>query len=808
MVTVNVFCNGQDLKIKVSGDKENGYSVQIYNGTQLLVTNNEEFSLFLSNSDLSVNEEILSWTASKFNETDKEITLEKDIYLKEFDSNLSVKVKYEIINSHVIKKTISLFQPSIPKLYYTLSQSSFAAEAPQQFVTFEHENFPGGFIHELFPSAGFITKENFVVGFLMDAGYKNHYTRTTRRRFSERGGGMTGMQILPDVELMSISTREEQAQSKNYIRQTFGKLYNLDQGGKTNLPIPNNYQIEGNAKISKNGNSFKMSLNGDSRAGIKLITPIKGQNIYTISFFAKGDIPIALKLYRIRNGKVVEELEHGIKYIDNFPVNTDNWSEFKGSILVPYIENDSIEMLLGSISDKPGTININNLKITKNQPAHHSYNYLPIGQEIEKVTYVFVEHWKTHRDFVISSQVKLSEGMGFKGSDIEKMLYANFQMLTWITAFDDFTPCNVPNMNYSPDMYNRDSFWSIVSGYNKSLNISIWKQWGNTQTPEGSIGTIVTPYMGSVEAKGNEATIEWLIWAMLNKRRFGISLYEDKIKKAVNYVLNEFDENRDGICHAHFPMSQIDVIDYNPKTDQLCVNQGMFAVALRVIKELGFNISADYIEKADQGYRQFYDQERKHLLFDREYPELISILDLTPEFLSLWLFSLPLLTDEMVINHLDKIPILNKVNNSPHPELGTTAPICIRLTSGPKGYSYMTADYQPFGDFGKENYKNRDRDGFYYNGGSWLLAEYCGYVTGLKHGWNKAEKLMENRLWAEINLNNNMPFSKEFIPTQYSTTDSWWNSTRGLCWNVFILMANELAQLRTPDMDPDKLQQN
>lgn len=808
VVTVNILCNGQDLKIKVSGDKEIGYSVQIYNGTQLLVTNKEEFSLFLSNSDLSVNEEILSWTASKFNETDKEITLEKNIYLKEFDSNLSVKVKYEIINSHVIKKTISLFQPSIPKLYYTLSQSIFAAEAPRQFVTFEHENFPGGFIHELFPSAGFITKENFVVGFLMDAGYKNHYTRTTRRRFSERGGGMTGMQILPDVELMSISTREEQAQSKNYIKQTFGKLYNLNQGGEINLPIPDNFQIEGNAKISKNGNSFNMSLNGDSRAGIKLITPITGQNIYTISFFAKGDIPIALKLYRIRDSKVVEELEHGIKYIDNFPVNTDNWSEFKGSILVPYIENDSIEMLLGSISDKPGIINIDNLKITKNQPANYSYNYLPIGQEIEKVTYVFVEHWKTHRDFVISSQVKLSEGMGFKGSDIEKMLYANFQMLTWITSFDDFTPCNVPNMNYSPDMYNRDSFWSIVSGYNKNLNISIWKQWGNTQTPQGSIGTIVTPYMGSVEAKGNEATIEWLIWAMLNKRRFGISLYEDKIEKAVNYVLNEFDENRDGICRAHFPMSQIDVIDYNPKTDQLCVNQGMFAVALRVIKELGFNISADYIEKADQGYRQFYDPQRKHLLFDREYPELISILDLTPEFLSLWLFSLPLLTDKMVINHLDKIPILNKVNNSPHPELGTTAPICIRLTSGPKGYSYMTADYQPFGDFGKENYKNRDRDGFYYNGGSWLLAEYCGYVTGLKHGWNKAEKLMENRLWAEINLNTNMPYSKEFIPTQYSTTDSWWNSTRGLCWNVFILMANEVARLRTPDMDPDKLQQN
>ena len=41
------------------------------------------------------------------------------------------------------------------------------------------------------------------------------------------------------------------------------------------------------------------------------------------------------------------------------------------------------------------------------------------------------------------------------------------------------------------------------------------------------------------------------------------------------------------------------------------------------------------------------------------------------------------------------------------------------------------------------------------------------------------------------------PFSKELR----TTTDSWWPSTRGLCWNVFILMADEVAGLRTPDMD-------
>ncbi|HJW29882.1 MAG TPA: hypothetical protein VJ508_11655, partial [Saprospiraceae bacterium] len=294
-----------------------------------------------------------------------------------------------------------------------------------------------------------------------------------------------------------------------------------------------------------------------------------------------------------------------------------------------------------------------------------------------------------------------------------------------------------------------------------------------------------------------------LIWAMLNKRRFGAIPPADKIKKAVTYILNEFDADGDGICTSHFPLSQIDVIDFNPKTDRLCVNQGMLAIALRTIKELGFDLADSYIEKAEEEYRNFYDAGRRHLIFDRNYPDIISLTDLEPEFFSLWLFHHPILTDEIVQHQLDQMPVLNKVPGSPHPEYGTTAPICVRLTHDDKGFAYFNADYQPFGKFGMENYSDGKNDGYYYNGGSWFRAEYCAYVVGLKHGWSKAAVMMDNRAWAEIYLNPNWPFSKEFIPTKWTTTDSWWVSTRGLCWNVFVLMADEVAGLRTPDMDPD-----
>lgn len=781
----------QTLNLKVVGNELAGYHVDIYEDSILRISNTEELSLQLSNFDYSVTVTIPSWKGKQWQGDTQKITLTGEQFIPELDTKLSIKVSYEVINQHVIKKQIDLFQPSMPNIYYTLKETNKPAETPLRYTSFEYDIFPGGLVHEIYPAAGFITPDQHVVGFLTDAGFKNQYTRTTRRRFQGQGHGFVGMRKLPDPALFSIASTSEQGNNIHYVQQSFGELYNLDAGQNIELPLP----------IKE-----KDSIN--IKKGLNFIAPFKDQRIYTISFLCKGELPVALKLFRVKNGKKTIELEHGIKYLDAFLPDTGKWTAFEGSIFVPYIEQDSVSIFLGTFKDSIGGIQIKDLKIVENNPRIEPYNILKQGDTSSKRTYIFIEPWKSHHDFMVSAQTRLAEGKQFKGSEIEKILYANLNMLTWITSADDFSPFNVPNMNYAPDMYNRDSFFSIVSTYNKKLNLDIWEAWGKTQTPKGVIGTIITPYMGSTEAKDNEATIEWLMWALVNKRRFNAVLPEEKIRKAVDFVLNEFDENRDGICESHFSLSQVDIIDYTPKTTRLAVNQGMLAIALRTIKELGYNISESYVQKAEEGYRAFYDSKRKHLLFDREYPDLISVTDLEPEFYSYWLFDRPILTDEMVINHLDQIPALNKVKNSPHPQYGTTAPILVRITKDKKGFSYLSGDYQPFGKFGASNYANGHNDGFYYNGGSWLRAEYCAYVVGKKHGWKKAIPMMENRVWAEINLNPKWPFSKEFIPTKWASTDSWWLSTRGLCWNVFILMANEVAELRTPDMDPDYIKLN
>ena len=792
----------QNLSLKSLGNITDGFTVGIYNNKELLLNNTEEFNLRLANTDLSERIAMPGWTGAKHTGDAKNITLTRESFIPALDLNLTVTVNYQIINEHAVKKTIDLFQSGMPSLYYILEETAKPAKTPLKYLTFEYDNFPGGFVHEIYPSAGFVTNDNQVVGFLTDAGYKNHYTRTTRRRFNGHGGGFVGMRKLPDPALVSVSTEEERKNGQQFIKQTFGEMWNLDTGTVKEIEIDSPAKNVGDVTVKQNETTV-INFSSDKRSGLERIVPLKDQKVYTIFFLAKGNAAVALKLFRVKNGIKTVELEHGIKYIDKFPVNETNWTLFKGSILVPYIEKDSVSMFIGSSDSKDCTLELKDFKIEEHQPESQPYNVMKMGQMATKTTYMFIEPWANHRDFVISSQTRLAEAKGFKGSQIEKMLYANFNMLTWITAIDDFSPFNVPNMNYAPDMYNRDSFFSTVASYNKELNLEIWNRWAETQTERGAIATIITPYMGTIEAKDNEATIHFLIWAMMNKRRFGAVLPKDKIDKAVQFVLNEFDEDKDGICMSHFTLSQVDINRYDPKMSRLAVNQGMLVVALRTIKELGYDISDSYIDKAEKEYQNFYDPERGHLMFDKNFPDIITFTDLEPEFFSLWLFNKPMLSDAVVQSQLDNLPALNKMPNAPYPELGTTGPVCMRNTK--QGNVYLNKDYQPFAEFGLENYGDGTNDGLYYNGGSWMRPEYCAYAVGARHGWKNAKKMMENRAWAEINLKPEWPYSKEFIPTKNPTSPDavWWPSTRGLCWNVFILMADEVAGLRTPEMDPD-----
>lgn len=154
-VLVTFTLSAQPLLLKVLGNEKDGFTVGVDHRGQLLLTNTEEFSLQLFNLDLSTTADLPGWKGKLWEGNENRITLKRDSYIPEFDANLSVKVTYEVVNPGIVKKTVELFQPSMPGMYYILQQTSRPAEKPQRYVSFEYDNFPGGFVHEIYPAAGF-----------------------------------------------------------------------------------------------------------------------------------------------------------------------------------------------------------------------------------------------------------------------------------------------------------------------------------------------------------------------------------------------------------------------------------------------------------------------------------------------------------------------------------------------------------------------------------------------------------------------------------------------------------------------------
>jgi hypothetical protein len=255
-------------------------------------------------------------------------------------------------------------------------------------------------------------------------------------------------------------------------------------------------------------------------------------------------------------------------------------------------------------------------------------------------------------------------------------------------------------------------------------------------------------------------------------------------------------------------MGQLDVIHYPEGTSILCENQGMLAVLLRVIRELEIpqlsaSLSESYIAKAEESYRSYNDADRGFVCPARNIRDSIGFADIFPEFLSLWLFKRKILTDAMVVSHLNHIPVMLPRGDCPFPaEGGSVRPIFIGLPEGEEGWRYFTEKWHPMvSDSYAKGYAAKAADGVYYNGGSWMRIEVCGYVTGKLHGWEKAERAIANRLWAEIHTDSDFPTSQEYLPTE--SRNPFFGYHRVFAWNSFVLQALEMVELRKPEMDPD-----
>lgn len=775
------------INLKMKGDSISGFYVDVYYGNIPVSTqqNSGELNLMVENEDYSIREYIHTWKATTAIQSGNSITLSGVAKLPKLEADLHISVIYEIVNKQVVEKRIELLQTNLSLLYYSVSTSLKLIDSPSRFWSFDNANNKGGVAHESYPAAGYMIGDSLAVGLLTDAGNRNLWTRNIRRRPSAGGVGFRAIQEICDANLYQIASQQDRKAGNNFVKLTFGELSDFNHPNEKieyKTPEISDWESYNGATVTLDKGVYYVKGNNatSDMSGFRLAYHLP-DGFYTFRFKHRSASPVSLRLFK--NDGITANDVQGFHYQTNIPSSVTQWTEQEETVFLANTEDGETNLLIAASNLKIGEsyqLEIKDLEVIQSVASGQAYHQLRAGVQNTKRTFIFVAPSKpTLHDVRLASQVYLADGLRFKGSTEEKCLFSCYQMLMWITSANNFTALSVPSINYAPDMYNRDSFWSQMGIYNKESSEGIFNAWAATQNEAGTIGTIITPSMGSKELKGNDATLEFLWFALVNKRQYGTPPPMDKITKAFNYILNEIDSDGDGICSAHFVLGQNDCVEYPNRTSNLSVNQGMLAVTLRVAQELGMPVKNDYIEKANAAYRAFYDKKRGYLIDNKAYPYVITFNSLLPEFVSLWLFNEPILTSEMVNNTLDKVPTHNGYS-----------PLIFHVKD-----TYFTMENKPFSpNLFWEN-------GIYYNAGSWMREEICGYVSGLKHGWKPAEKRIKDRLKAEITLNPDEPFSHEFLPYDTTVPNCWWPSTRVFSWNVFVLKALEVAGMRKEQIE-------
>lgn len=807
------------VSLRVDGNKTSGFYVTILANNTPINNQSEcgEFSSWFQNAEASVKDSIENWKATEWKGNSSHVELKGKAMLKHV-VEIWITVTYDVINQNIVRKQISFYQSDMPVIFLKTTNRIEPVAPPQNYWSFDQPVCKGGYLRDLFPAIGYRTSDGLTVGLLADAGFRNHYTRIFRRRPElNKQGGLTDLKELPDTRLFEICLPKEREKGNHYISQTFGEIIYKDKTSALVEPIKinDNFKTFGDCQATIKDGIFNVSGTAKRKGhgGISLPTKFNKDGFYTIRFKYRSSGKLATRLWMMSEDRT--SMKDLALTCDAIPESKD-WSVFEKDFCVVNSQAQPVEFFITrDWNSKTGKYNFEfkDLKILSEKTASKPFDRLNIGQKLEKTVFIFVDDKlkNTMHDLRLASQTYLAEGLGFEGSQPEKVFYATLMSLAWITEPTDFHPHVVPSIYYAPDMYNRDSAYSIWACHNRELNEKIFLRWGTAQSPNGAIDTIITPQMGSIEAKCNEATPEWLTWAMINRRRYNTPLPMDRITKAAQYCLNTFDPDRDGICRSQFVMGMNDILDYPQWTEDLAINQGVWAITLRVIRELNIpeiseTISDAYIEKAEKAYRSYYNPDKELFCPKHCIDNVICLDSLHPEYMSLWLFKHKMLTDEMVIKTLDKLPMLWPCEDAPfvkEGKKGVISPLSIWLKEdAPNGWSYFTDKFHPTMNeaFGKK-YANHARDGIYCNGGSWMRPEVLAYAVGKMHGWEKADTRIINRLWAEINLCENFPTSQEYLSTNPAKQNTCFH--RVFCWNVFALQALEMIGQRTPQMDPD-----
>jgi len=327
------------------------------------------------------------------------------------------------------------------------------------------------------------------------------------------------------------------------------------------------------------------------------------------------------------------------------------------------------------------------------------------------------------------------------------------------------------NLRYSPPViypsnaysnpYLRDSFWAAQAYGQRAFSVPILDAFAAAERADGDPPTdFNSPYHGPVY-RDDESAALLLIWAWRNHTLYGVTPPIALLQRALSYLLsrqrNGYLVTPPGMFHSWWDA-------YNwPTATAIAYNQGLYAVAIRCAKLLGLSsIPLHGIASAEQAYRGLYNPQLGYM----QLSATLAASDasaLTGEFLSLWIFNRPILTDSMVLSTLSHLK--------------------------PFGAGYYVAAL-PQGDGSFPETAALGAPGYYQNGASWLLYDALSIGAAGLHGLPDALPRLQARLALEFRRDVTLHEFLETNPTlpDYGAEPVWRDT---FSWDMFALVVDQ-----------------
>jgi hypothetical protein len=267
----------------------------------------------------------------------------------------------------------------------------------------------------------------------------------------------------------------------------------------------------------------------------------------------------------------------------------------------------------------------------------------------------------------------------------------------------------------------RDSFWTLMALGDVHLAVLALRHFWLRQRPSGQLPTQFATFLDDPQYKPDESTLLFLIWAAWQTRHGGTRPPRPVLTRALAYISSQ--------AHDGLYMSQAGAYaswfdSFRLKhADTLAYNQGLYAVALQSARMLGLGVTERQVARADAAYRLLVDPGVGYLRFSRLLP-YHDVSGLIGEFLSLWLFKRPILSDTVVRRTL-----------ATQPEFRGGFRVVVAANGAYLSPHAFNVHLFP---------------GDYQNGGSWLLYDYLALAVGQLHHIPGMVARMHDRLAAEF----------------------------------------------------------